>query len=146
MCSLWKQLLLQIYIYTNLFEDMTPLGWLGRKTSTQTNKLFETLQVFLSWSEDVHVVWGLSSHYFFINFFFIFSTKCFLGPITIRIDTLWAQLLLAFFTDHFETMHTCFTWSLDVRVVLGLNYPPVNFYELFPLFQLSFFQVQLLLE
>ena len=43
--SLWTQLLL-------VFTD-----------------LFETLQVFLSWSEDVHLVLGLSSHYFFINFF-----------------------------------------------------------------------------
>ena len=34
--------------------------------------LFESLQVFLSWSEDVHVVLGLSSRYFFINFFHFF--------------------------------------------------------------------------
>ena len=41
--------------------------------------------------------------------------------ITIRIDTLWAQLLLEFSTDHFETMHICFTWSEDVHLVLGLS-------------------------
>ena len=39
MGRLWEQLLLQFYTH-----------------------LFETLQVFLSWSEDVHVVLGLSSH------------------------------------------------------------------------------------
>ena len=43
------------------------------------------------------------------------------GQITIRIDTLWAQLLLEFSTDHFETMHICSTWSVDVNVVLGLS-------------------------
>ena len=36
------------------------------------------------------------------------------------IDTLWVQLL-EFFTNHFETMHICFTWSDDVQVVLGLS-------------------------
>ena len=40
MGSLWRQLLLQFLI-----------------------DLFETLQVFLSWSEDVHVVLGLSFYY-----------------------------------------------------------------------------------
>ena len=40
MGSLWTQLLLQFLI-----------------------DLFETLQVFLSWSEDVHLVLGLSSRY-----------------------------------------------------------------------------------
>ena len=29
---------------------------------------FETLPVFLSWSEDVHVVWILSSDYFLLLF------------------------------------------------------------------------------
>ena len=62
------------------------------------------LQVFLSWSEDMHVVLGLSFHYFFINFLHFFDF--FSGLITIWIDTLWAQLLLEFFTDHFETTHT----------------------------------------
>ena len=46
MGSLWTQLLLQS------FTD-----------------LFETVQVFLPWSEDVHLVLELSSLYFFINFF-----------------------------------------------------------------------------
>ena len=81
---------------------------------------FETLQVFLSWSEDVHVVFGLSSHYF-LSTFPTFFTYFFPGQIIIRIDTMWAQLLLEFSTDHFETMHTCFTWSVDVHMVLELS-------------------------
>ena len=60
--------------------------------------------MFLSWSEDVHVFLGLST----------FSTK--FCQITVRIDTLWAQLLLEFSSDHFETMHTCSTLSVDVHV------------------------------
>ena len=53
MGSLWMQLLLQFL--TNLFE---------------------TLQAFLSWSEDVHLVWGLSS-LFFINFFHFYDLSFF---------------------------------------------------------------------
>ena len=71
-------------------------------------------------------IWGYPPVilFFFINFplsrlsfffFFFFS-----GQITIRIDTLWAQLLLEFSTDRFETMYPCSTWSVDVHVVLGL--------------------------
>ena len=59
---------------------------------------------------------------FFINFFYFFDVVFFSGQITIRIDTLWAQLLLEFSTDHFETMHTCSTWSVDVHVVLGISF------------------------
>ena len=131
---------------------------------------------FLSWSEDVHELVGLSPHhfiYFFSNLstffrswlvseqipcgcnpsysfppiilnyaylfymvwwfgmilpllFIIFSTVLtwfFLGRFSIGIDTctLWAELLLEFSTNHFETMHICSTWSEDVRVVLGLS-------------------------
>ena len=49
--------------------------------------------------------------------------------ISIRIDTLWVQLILEFSTDHFETIHTCSTWSEDVHVVLGLS--SRYFYQLF---------------
>ena len=62
--------------------------------------------------------------------------------IAIRIDTLWAQLLLEFSTDHFETMHTCSTWSVDVHVVLELS--SLNFFFYF--FDLVFFQVGFLSE
>ena len=106
MGSLWAQLLLQFY--TDLFES-----------------------VFLSWSEDVHVVWGYPP---IILLFPLFRP----GLITIRIDTLWKQLLLQFSIDHFETMHTCSTQSENVHVVLGLS-SYYFFYQLFPLFRLSFF-------
>ena len=43
----------------------------------------------------------------------------------IDIITLWAQLLLEFSTDHFETKRTCSTWSVDVHVVWG--YPLIIF-------------------
>ena len=55
----------------------------------------------------------------FYQLFSTFSTLFFPFSITIRIDTLWAQLLLEFSTDHFETMHTCSTSSEDGRLVLG---------------------------
>ena len=98
MGSLWMQLLLQFL-----------------------TDLFGTLQVFLSWSEDVHLVLGLSSHYYLSTFSNFYDLFFFSGPMTIRIDTLWEQLLLEFSTDHFETMHTCSTWSVDVHVALGLS-------------------------
>ena len=85
--------------------DATPI--------TVLNNVFETMQVFLSWSEDVHLILGLSSRYFFIKVFdLVFSS---------RIDTLWAQLLLEFSLDHLETVHTCSTWYEEVCVVLGLS-------------------------
>ena len=49
------------------------------------------------------------------------SLVCFSAQFTIRIDTLWAQLLLEFSTDHFELMHTCSTWSVGMHLVLGLS-------------------------
>ena len=52
----------------------------------------------------------------FPPFDFVFS-----DPISIGIDTLWAQLLLQFSTNHFETIHICSTWSEDVHVVFGLS-------------------------
>ena len=48
------------------------------------------------------------------------------------------QLLLDFSTDHFETMHTCSTWSEDVHMVWGY---PANFFQRFALFHLSLFQL-----
>ena len=97
MGSLWTQLLLQFL-----------------------TDLFETLRVFLSWSEDVHLILGLSSHYF-CQLLPLFHLIFFSGQITFRIDTLWARHLLEFSTDHFATMYTCSTWSVDAQVVLGLS-------------------------
>ena len=73
-----------------------------------------------AWSVDVRVVLWLSSHYFFYHFFFYFFDSVFF-PISIRIDILWAQLLLEVSIDHFENMHTCSTLSEDVHVVWGLS-------------------------
>ena len=94
----------------------------------------------------MHVVLGSSSRYVLSTFFFNFFDLVFPGLITIRIDTLWAQLLLEFSTDHFENMHTSSTLSVDVHVVLGSSshYVLSTFFSL--LFRLSFFQVRLLLE
>ena len=92
--------------------------------------LFETLQVFLSWSEDVHQVLGLSSLHFFFNFFH------FLDLVFFRSDYYRNRYLvgatLEFSTDHFETMDACSTWSVDVHLVLGLS--SHYFYHLFLLF------------
>ena len=63
----------------------------------------------------MHVVLGLPSYYFFINFFDL----VFPGPISIRIDIWWEQVLLDVSTDNLETILTCSTWSEDVHVVWG---------------------------
>ena len=67
------------------------------------NRASLTLPVFLSWSEDVHVVLGggggVSSHRF-LSFFFRFFDVLEV-PISIRIGTLWVQLILQFSTHHF---------------------------------------------
>ena len=55
----------------------------------------------------------------FYQLFPLFRLSFFLGPISIRIDILWVQLLLDISTDHLEIMHTCSTWSEDVHVILG---------------------------
>ena len=86
---------------------------------------FETMHTCSTWSVDVHAVLGLSS-LFFVNFFLLFRLRLFPGSVTIRIDTLWVKLL-EFTTDHFETMRSCSTLSVDVHVVL--DYRPFIFYQ-----------------
>ena len=66
---------------------------------------FETMHTL---SEDVRV--GLVLSYYFLSRFSTFSTYFFPGLISIRVDTLWVQLLLLP-TDHFETMHTSSQYS-----------------------------------
>ena len=53
--------------------------------------------------------------------FLHFRLNFFPCPICIRIDIWWVQLPLDFSTDHLETMHTCSTWSEDEHVVLGFS-------------------------
>ena len=151
---LWAQLLLQF------FTD-----------------LFETLQMFSSWCEDVHVVWILLLDYFlslfplcelfrpqcidsgylvsatahtilyqsFLNFAHVFSMvwkcACGLGIIlalifltfstlwtlsfsdlrfdenVVAVSTLWAQLLIQFYTNLYETLHMFLPWSGDVHMI-----------------------------
>ena len=110
--------------------DATPL--------TVFNRSFETLQVLLLWS-GFGVILPLSQFFPLFNLIFcccLFVCVCVCvcacacacvcvcvcsNQITIRIDTLWAQLLLEFSIDHFYTMHTCSTSSVDVHVVFGLS-------------------------
>ena len=72
---------------------------------------------------------------FFLSTFSTLFYLDFPGPITIRIDTLWAKLLHEFSTDHFETVHTGSTWFVDVHVVLGLSF----FYLLSTFFTFSIY-------
>ena len=81
----------------------------------------------------MRVVLGLFSYYFLSTFSYFFNLH-FPGLFSIRIDILWVQLLLKLSTDHFEIMHTCFTRSEDVRVVLGLFC-----HYFFPVFRHSLF-------
>ena len=62
LCTLCAQLLLQFYA-----------------------DLFETLQMFLSWSEDMHVLWILSCDYF-LSLFLQFELSHFLGLFTIKVN------------------------------------------------------------
>ena len=110
--------------------DATPL--------TVFPNLFETLLVFLSWSENVHLVLGLSSRIIFSQLFPLFR-QFFFRP---GIETLWEQLLKEFQTDHLETLHTCFTWPVDVHVVIRLS---SRYFSTFYTFSTLFFQVRLVL-
>ena len=78
--------------------------------------IFKVCKCFYRGPEDVHMLLELSSKYFYTTFS-TFLTFFFSDPISIRKDTLWAQLFLEFSTDHFETMHTCYRWSEDVRLI-----------------------------
>ena len=87
----------------------------------------------------MHLVWGLPSRYF-VSTFPVCRLSFLSGQITIRIDTLRAQLLLEFSTDQFEAMRS--TSSVNVHVVLGLS----SLYFFFIIFffyfyDLVFFQV-----
>ena len=62
---------------------------------------------------------GLSSNYLFIHVFPLFWLSLF--QVQLVLDTLWAQLLLEFSTNHFETMYICSARPEDVRVFLGLS-------------------------
>ena len=82
-----------------------------------------------TWFENVLVVLELSYQYFYQLFPF-FDLVFFPGPISIETDALWAQFLLEFSTNHFETMHIYSKLSEDVRVWVIL--PLICFDQLFP--------------
>ena len=78
----------------------------------------------------------------FITFFHFFNIF-FSGLISIRIDTLWAQLILPFSTVIFK---------LCILVLHGLKmcmwfwgYSAIFFFQLFPLFSLSFFRCNMMM-
>ena len=83
----------------------TPVPKLPLSYPTSSTDLFETLQVFLSWSEDVHLVFGLSSHYFFIYCFHFFDLVFF--QVRLLLEYLVGAIPPRVSTDPFETMHTC---------------------------------------
>ena len=56
----------------------------------------------------------------FLSTFSTFLTYFFPGPVSIEIDTLWAQLL-EFLPVIMKLLYICSTWSEDVCVVLGLS-------------------------
>ena len=45
------------------------------------------------------------------------SVRPFVHPSTFTLGVLWAQLLLQFYTDSFETLHVFSSWYEDVHVV-----------------------------
>ena len=63
--------------------------------------------------------WGYPIFFFFNSHFFDLDFPGPISTIRTRIDNLWAPIFIEFSTDHFKTMHTCFTWSVGVHVVLG---------------------------
>ena len=103
--------------------DATPL--------TVLSDHLETLQVFLSWSDDMHLV--ILPLFFFVNFSHFFNLF-FPGHITLRY--LVDAIPLRVFYRSFCTMHTCSAWSVDVHVVL--IYLPIIFINFFYFLYLFF--------
>ena len=78
---------------------------------------FETLRVFSSWYGDVHVVRTKLLDYF-LSFFHIVNLVIFHPQVIHSGYLLWAQLLLQFCTDCFETLHILSPWYEDVHLVI----------------------------
>ena len=78
---------------------------------------FETLQVFRSWSEDVHIVWAYSPQNFYCHFLHKFNELShFCDQIKI-LGILCMHLLLQFNVDTFETLQVFRSWSEDVHII-----------------------------
>ena len=98
-------------IYTrNLVHASTP---------TVFSNLFETLHVFRSWSEYVHIVWALSSDYFLLLFpqkeLTQFSHQC-----EKILGTLCVHLLLQFSLIPLKR-YRCIGYGLKIFILLGHN-------------------------
>ena len=93
----------------------------------------ETLHVFLSWSEDVHVLLG--SHHFLSTFYHFCDV--FQIPISIRIDTLRVQLILQFSTHHFK-LCILVLHGLKCACGFGVMLPLFFFINFFHFFDLVF--------
>ena len=111
-------------------------------------------RIFWSYASLFYMVWRCGCCFriilllFFLNFFHLFNWH-FSRSDYVRIDTLWAQLLLQLSTDHFETMHTCSIWSEDVRVIFGLfcnfSLSLFFFFNFFTFFDLAFFMCDMMM-
>ena len=83
---------------------------------------FKTSLVFCTWSEDMYVVWnfGYNPQNILLTFFSQVELSHFSGIIYNKVngwDTVWAQLLLHFYTNSFETSLVFWSWSEDMHVV-----------------------------
>ena len=105
---------------------------------TVLDQPLETLQMFCSWSEDVHVLWTLLSF-----FFLTFSTWELIIVIFAVSDAMSGYLVSAtppkIYSDLFETFQIFCTRSEDC-MWFG-HYRQVVFYHFFQLVNLSFFAI-----
>ena len=74
---------------------------------------FETLQMFYSWSIDVHIM-GYNPQFYFLFHVLHVKLRHFSDVIPIKVNryvvgTLCAQLLLSFYDDSFETLQVLLT-------------------------------------
>ena len=86
---------------------------------------FETLQVFRSWSENVHIVWiylQISCHFFHKMNLVIFPAE-----VNRYICILCMQLLLQFYSDSFETWQAFRYWSENTHIVWTYTIPQIIF-------------------
>ena len=122
MCP-WGQikfpLLIMQYPRSVDLSDENILGSLWAQLRLQfSTDCFETFQMFSAWNEEMHVVWI----WFFDNFFSLFllcELRLFFFSVwnAIKVGTLWAQLLLQFSFNCFETLQMFSEWNEDVHVV-----------------------------
>ena len=82
---------------------------------------FEILQMFLSWSEDMHMVWILSSDYF-CHFLRKLNLSHFLGVFTIKVNRKWVPCVRTSFYSFMPILlklHRCFGLGLKTCMRFG---------------------------